>query len=371
MATISYEDIISSMIILSLLSLLSMFILFQLCCNLYCSISIDNREQEDTRTRIGSDTRTRIGSVGSTSSPTSTQLSRYRSNSRTNTKSKTLRKGTTKQTIEPFFKNTTMSASFIFFMVCVSINADRILSTQRFWSLLYPAVTVWSFYFIGRMLLTLNFIGRLHYTFVGSVYAKSECTMRCLKISWCLMPIFSVLSIGMYPLVPILCYTFGSLVIFVDLVLSCVLLYVYIKTLAAIINGNSANQNTKLISFMVRYTLLYSISFTTTIAWIVFSVGATFIYMGKGEEMLRLLWIFTSIDAFFNSLTLWLNLQFANVWYFRLCACGHKACKLCFGHYSTADVKAEVKAMPPRINSKSNVSNSPVTINTSGKQEHD
>eukprot|EP01083_Nonionella_stella_P153938 495273_1 len=321
MALFFHDDprIIAIIIILTLLSLFSIFIMYQLCYNLYCNPAVPAVPASSPRSV------SRANSVP--------KFTRSRSHS-------TKGKG-----IEPFFKYTTISASFIFGIVCISVTVDRILSHQPYWSIVHSSIMIFILYFVGRIILSLNFIGRLHYTFLGSTYAKSQCTMRSLKFFWFLMPCFSVVSFVMYPVAPMVCYIVGSLVVLLDMILSIVLLVLYVKTLSALVNGNKANQNKKVITVMIRYTLLYTISFGSTLGWIVMATMSMVIGDSMDPwEVLRFLWVFTAFDAVFNSLSLWLNMQFATVWYFRLCSFGHNNFKRCFHYYNTEDVDMMTKS---------------------------
>ena len=126
---------------------------------------------------------------------------------------------------------------------------------------------------------------------------------------------------------------FSFVFVLTDIILSCVLLYLYLKKLSILIKGGNKHENkdTRLISLITRYTLLYFVCFASTFMVILISFILSFATSMDPVEELRFLMIFFSIDSCFNSFSLWLNMSFAQDWYFKLCRYGHDKCTKCFG----------------------------------------
>eukprot|EP01084_Bolivina_argentea_P041610 76787_1 len=98
------------------------------------------------------------------------------------------------QFIQVFFKRSTVAVCTSWSVVCIASAMDRIsLSSNPDRSSDPYQFMVFPFYFIGRILLSLIFIGRLHYTFHGSPFQSTRCTMNALKCTW-LMMVFSAIS---------------------------------------------------------------------------------------------------------------------------------------------------------------------------------
>jgi len=147
---------------------------------------------------------------------------------------------------------------------------------------------------------------------------------------WGLMPIFAILSIiiiGIDTELLMIGVIFGTLFILLDIVLSIILLFLYLKKLFDL-TSIEHNNNTKLINLMTRYCLLYCTCFITTfIVFILLALSP--INPGGSYKYQQYIWCIVSADSMFNILCLWLNFAFAKVWYFRICGFCHNKCDLC------------------------------------------
>eukprot|EP01084_Bolivina_argentea_P196491 336816_1 len=258
----------------------------------------------------------------------SSSVSKSGSNSNSSNKSKS---STNKpHEINAFFRYTTLITATLFFVTCVSVTIDRILI------LVYLQRTtnvfdffVWPSYFIGRIVLSLIFIGRLYFTFLGSTFQYSKCTIRSLIFTWFLMPCCTCLSITLtiIPYTRIIGIIVATLIILIDIVLSFILLYLYARKLFVLMS----KQDTILISVMTRYALLYTLCFISTLTvFAAISIQAIILSLTSSPPMTSEdIYIFISIDSFTNMLCVLLNLVFAKRWYNKLCRHLDDKCKLC------------------------------------------
>jgi len=194
------------------------------------------------------------------------------------------------------------------------------------------AYPIWICYFLGRMMLGLIFLGRLFFTFRGSSLEYSKCTMRSLYFMWGLMPIFAVLSTVIIAIDPdgllMIGIVFGTLFILIDIVLSIILLFLYLKKLFDL-TSTEHNNNTKLINLMTRYCLLYCTCFITTFVVFILLALAPVNSSTGSYRYQGYIWCVVAADSMFNILCLWLNFAFAKVWYFRICGYCHDKCESC------------------------------------------
>eukprot|EP01084_Bolivina_argentea_P264668 448413_1 len=235
--------------------------------------------------------------------------------------------------IHGFFKCTTITTCIFFGIVCVSVTIDRILLLiflkRKTSSIMF---IIWPFYFIGHIILSLIFIARLYQTFKGSTFAYSKCTINILVFTWILMPFFSFLSIviSVIPQYDFIGYFCGTLVIVVDIILSFILWYLYLKKLFVLICGDDPFFK----SLMTKYTLLYTLCFLSTFTSVtILSIQSVSFAMNSTLMTTEQTLLPVSIDSFVNILCLWLNLSFAEPWYHKLCKyldnkC-HLFCKRC------------------------------------------
>eukprot|EP01083_Nonionella_stella_P009909 28358_1 len=251
-----------------------------------------------------------------------------------------------KTKIKSFFIYTTLISSSCFLVSSILITTERILSIEPFWTfghLEYFSYFMNTLYFIGRMILTSIFIGRLYYTFrESSFYRLSKGSIWCLTVLWSLSCCVGLLSSALYPLSVKFTIIFGTSFLFLDGVLSCVLMYIYVKKLRLLVSKNNENANVKLISLITRYTLLFSICFVSTTLYFVLAIvvsGFARSAFPRGEA-LRFLSVFLAADSLCNSLSLWLNLSSSKKWYFRLCGAVHDKYNIYFGvSVSTEDLR--------------------------------
>ena len=242
--------------------------------------------------------------------------------------SKSKLRSKSKPKIHGFFKYASIICCIFFCIVCITINIDRILITiDPNYIFSWFSYIVWPCYFFGRMMLGLIFIGRLFFTFRGSALEYSKCTMNSLFIIWCLMPISAVLSVCLYNISLMITIILGSLFVLVDILLSCILLFLYLKKLFDL-TSSEHDHNPKLIALMTRYSLLYSICFSTTfVVFLLLSLSP--IWISRNIDIQSEVWCIVSADSIFNVLCLWLNFAFAKKWYFKLCKCCHNKCESC------------------------------------------
>eukprot|EP01083_Nonionella_stella_P075830 206315_1 len=229
-----------------------------------------------------------------------------------------------------FFKRNTIATCVIFGVICIVCDMDSInllsnpgRESDPFLLLSLPL------YFAGRILLSLIFIGRLHFTFKGSMFEYSKCTMNSLKGAWCTMVFCALLSIVLSIPSPLrselLGMVIGILFILIDIALLFILLYLYGKKLHVLMMSGDE----QFLSVMTKYAWLYTVCFISTFAVILVFVMqlVSFAAFGAswfgGEDIV----VFMSIDALTNSACLWLNLTTANHYYYLLCGCCDKQCK--------------------------------------------
>eukprot|EP01084_Bolivina_argentea_P103723 185758_1 len=306
-------------IILTVISITCFIIIYQLCVNLYC-----------TKTTI-SDVNDSPEQVQSTSNIPSLSISKSNSNDIANSNNQsnpTIARNSTKtKTVHPFFRRTTITSSVLFCFVCFSVNIDRFMlviqNGQR--QSFKMAIPIWSFYFIGRMVLSLIFIGRLILTFKDLPLAHSKFIVYVLKFLWILLPIFAILGMGVFYINAIFGAIFGALFIFDDIILSIILLYLFLKKLFDLMG---ANPDKRLVSLMTRYSLLYSLYFVSTVIVFVLLTIAQSLVSIIGTEAQAYVWIFVAIDCLVNIVCVWLNLSFAERWYYKLCQYFHIKCEL-------------------------------------------
>eukprot|EP00484_Ammonia_sp_Unknown_P027647 CAMPEP_0197035200 /NCGR_PEP_ID=MMETSP1384-20130603/13060_1 /TAXON_ID=29189 /ORGANISM="Ammonia sp." /LENGTH=184 /DNA_ID=CAMNT_0042465229 /DNA_START=630 /DNA_END=1184 /DNA_ORIENTATION=- len=122
---------------------------------------------------------------------------------------------------------------------------------------------------------------------------------------------------------------FGAAFIIFDILLSCILLYLYLKKLYDLVHDDEQQQNRKFVHLMTRYTLLYLVTFITTLVVLLFLSCSPLFVASNGALYQSCVWIVVAIDAMLNTLCLWLNFAFAKKWYFKLCHCMHNECTLC------------------------------------------
>eukprot|EP01083_Nonionella_stella_P003535 10177_1 len=312
--------IVSILIILNTLG--SFFVLYQLFSGLYCS-KVSKQPH-----LTGSASATAPASQGSSGSKSSNNKSNDLSVS-------TPRKEAEDRQPEPihkFFKINTIAICISFSIICIACAMDRIglLNNPNF-SLI--STIIFPLYFIGRILLSLIFIGRLHFTFHGSVFAYTRCTMNALKCSWIIMVISALLGVVFF--IPVFdpalrMHVFGmmfsTLFILIDIVLSFVLLYLYAKKLHILISAHDEF----LLSVMTKYSLLYTVCFVSTFSvFLMAGIQLAAATSGPGVFDEGDVGVFMSVDSILNSVCLWLNLKFAVPWYYRLCGWGDKQCTKC------------------------------------------
>eukprot|EP01084_Bolivina_argentea_P009857 18393_1 len=236
------------------------------------------------------------------------------------------------QPVLKFFKRNTIAACVIFSIICVvcvidhiSLLWDQDRETDHFLLLLLPL------YFIGRILLSLIFIARLHYTFKGSAFGYSKCTVNSLIGAWCVMVFCSLLSVmlstpsALRAELPGL--ALGVVFILIDVALLFILLYGYGKKLEVLLMSGDAS----FLSLITRYSWLYTVCFMTTFAVILSFVAQLVSMAALGENVFpgEAIAVFVSIDSLVNSLCLWLNLRTADRWYKILCRWGDNQCRKC------------------------------------------
>eukprot|EP01084_Bolivina_argentea_P191494 328938_1 len=168
-ASIWMEHLIVS-ILLILITIASFLVLYQLFSSLYCIKSTSPKPHQKQLPQVRSNTPGSPASASSVSSDnhTNNELSHSGSPNQDETEP---------QPIHRFFKNNTIAICISFSIICIACALDRITlmfnhdrknrppgENDPWLSLIFP------FYFIGRILLSLIFIGRLHYTFHGSIF---------------------------------------------------------------------------------------------------------------------------------------------------------------------------------------------------------
>eukprot|EP01083_Nonionella_stella_P267547 903821_1 len=236
------------------------------------------------------------------------------------------------QTILSFFKRYTIATCVIFTLICIVCALDHInllgnpgRESDPFLFLSLPL------YFIGRILISLIFIGRLHFTFKGSTFEYSKCAMNSLKGAWCTMVFCALLSIVLSIPSPIksqlLGMVVGVLFVSIDVALLFILLCLYGKKLYVLMMSGDEY----FLSAMTRYSWLYTVCFISTFAVILVFVMnlASFASSGASAFGGHDIVIFISIDALSNSMSLWLNLKTANHYYYVLCGRCDKQCNKC------------------------------------------
>eukprot|EP01084_Bolivina_argentea_P260819 440584_1 len=164
--------------------------------------------------------------------------------------------------VHPFFRHTTLICVSFFCIVCFAVNIDRIMwAVYTNQQLAVFGYLIWTSYFLGRMLLSLIFVGRLYFTFQNTPFKYSKCKVNGLKFCWFGMPLCAVIALVCIPVARIVGIMFGALFILIDIVLSFILLYLYLKQLFVLV---SYGRDETLIALMTRYALLYTISFIST-----------------------------------------------------------------------------------------------------------
>eukprot|EP01084_Bolivina_argentea_P185727 320248_1 len=144
-------------IILTFISITAIAIVFRLFYGLICCIN--NKPKMKNEVSIQSSSTTSLPKTKLSLTTSSTNSRSKSNNIDSQNKHNSDPRGTT--TIHSFFQYSTIICSTLFCVVCLCINMDRILLTTSVHDT-YPAiaVTIWSFWFIGRMLLSLIFIAR-------------------------------------------------------------------------------------------------------------------------------------------------------------------------------------------------------------------
>eukprot|EP01084_Bolivina_argentea_P093493 168147_1 len=287
--------LISSIILLTVISLLSLAIIYRLWTDLCCK------------------------SAGRTASAT-TNSANEPSASRSNT-TQSVFKG---ETLKPLFKYTTLSATFLFVSACILMYIDRLLALTPKYDDMALIWVINTCYFGGKMILSLIFIARLYYTFKGSAYSYSKKVILFLVFSWCLMTFCIFIAFALFPLSKYITMTFSSLFILLDIIISCTLFVLYIRKLSSLANDTNTavvNTNEDLINLMTRLTLLYTLCFISTVLVLVmftFIIVININIFDSVEKMIAVCFL-ESLDSFVNVIALWLNFSFSNYWYLKLC----------------------------------------------------
>ena len=100
---------------------------------------------------------------------------------------------------------------------------------------------------------------------------------------------------------------------------------------------------------MTRYTLLYSVCFISTIIVFIVNFITSFgVVNTDTAELLRLMLLLMSVDSFFNTLSVWLNLSFAKDWYSKICKQCDRNCGKFYGN--TEDVVMMTKEVATTVN---------------------
>eukprot|EP01084_Bolivina_argentea_P067225 122467_1 len=252
-----YVEHIIIALLLSPITIISLIVVYQLFAHL-CCVSNDANEQVDSPSISNTDADPNINLPSASKSDIQPPAT----------------KSTGANQIHSFFRYTTLISCALFCVVVILIMIHRIVvilnpgaSTAMF------AVGVYTFWYIGRMILTLIFIGTLYFAFRGSMFAYSRATMLTLFICWITMPLFAISSLFFWAVSTPLMIICTVLFVLVDIVLSFVLLYLYLKQLFHLISGD----HKIFISVFVRYTLLYSICFTSSVTvFILFGLTPVF-----------------------------------------------------------------------------------------------
>eukprot|EP01083_Nonionella_stella_P177620 624817_1 len=317
--------------IVSLLTLASFFVLYQLLSGFYCHKS---RETSTFPPPIG---KQRVESAVSSQNSSGNDQT-----SDPSPISQTVTRESNHEPIQVFFKRNTIAVCIIWTIICIACALDRITllanpdrERDPFQYIIYP------FYFIGLMMLSLIFIGRLHYTFHGTLFGYSKCTMNTLKGMWLIMALTSLLAVGLSSAssTRMIGIAFCVVVIFLNIVLSFVLLFLYCKKLYVLISANDA----RLLAVMTKYSLLYTVCFASTFGFLVIVTiqavsGANSNATFRSEDAI----ILVGADALVNSVCLWLNLTFADPWYHVLCKWGDKQCTKCCKICANDTVESQV-----------------------------
>eukprot|EP01084_Bolivina_argentea_P260816 440573_1 len=262
---------------------------------------------------------------------------------------KTHQKDSTNE-IHWFFRYATIATCSLFFGISVCINIANILlvincdltGTQKS----YVSFIIWPSYFLGRIILCLIFIGTLHFTFVGSAFEYKKSTFYCLGCLWVIMFTCAVIS-SVFTATSrfrIFGIVLASLFVLIDIVLSCILLYLYLKKLFILIIA----ANHMLISLMTKYAVLFTICFISS--FVIFM----FMSMSPAYYHIYIVWMFVSIDSLANTLCLWLRLAIAKPWYHKLCRTCDHGCRLCCANCTKETSKNQNNVISEIKETKSN-----------------
>eukprot|EP01084_Bolivina_argentea_P185266 319495_1 len=136
-----------------------------------------------------------------------------------------------------FFRYTTIITCLLFLAVCICVNITNILLTAngelQNKQKIFLSYGIFPCYFIGRILLSLIFIGTLYLTFLGTPFAYTKGLFYCLGCMWFFMLFCVIVSLflGPYAIFRMISIALGSFFILMDIVVSCILLYLYLKKL--------------------------------------------------------------------------------------------------------------------------------------------
>eukprot|EP01084_Bolivina_argentea_P299378 516048_1 len=234
-----------------------------------------------------------------------------------------------------FFRNGTIICSTFFAIQILMANIDFFIwgFTQKDHAYKAATIICWTCYFCGHITLLYIFIGRLRHTFGGTPFAYSGRFISRLKMVCCLMPLLAIASLiairssssGVGFLIGVICV---SVFVFIDIVLSSVLLWCYLHKLYVLLK---VTNDTTLIVITTKMSLLYTVCFASTLScFLVIAIRAVERTQRDSEgSFLRIIFIFLSLDALLNSLCLWLRLNSAKQSYRKVCQTIHNAFEKC------------------------------------------